>query len=92
MERAWVVILAIAGSIVPEIVFFLFPIFTEWKGLIEGIEKLLVLLLEWKNLALCFFEGFPFAHSDGLVEGLSFSPDVDHVGWNKYKNNTDRKG
>ena len=92
MERAWVVILAIAGSIVPEIVFFLFPIFTEWKGLIEGIEKLLVLLLKCKIVSLCLSKGFPLAYSDGLVEGLSFSPDVDHVGWNKYKNYTDRKG
>jgi hypothetical protein len=73
-------------------VFFLFPIFTKRKGLIKGIEKLLVLLLEGKILTLCFFEDISLTHSDGLVEGFSFSPDIDHVGLNKDKNYTDRKG
>ena len=51
-----------------------------------------MLLLKCKIVSLCLSKGFPLAYSDGLVEGLSFSPDVDHVGWNKDKNYTDRKG
>jgi hypothetical protein len=51
-----------------------------------------MLLLDGKAVTLYLSEGFSSTLSDGLMEGFSFSPDVEHVRWKKDKNYTDRKG
>jgi hypothetical protein len=52
--------------------------------LIEDVEEVLVLFLGGKAVAYDFFVGISLTHSDVLVEGLTFSPNVNHA-WNNDK-------
>ncbi len=47
--------------------------------MIENVEEILMLFLESNAVAYELFVCIPLTHSNVLVEGLTFFPDVNHV-------------